>query len=303
MAVAPRLQCPRCGHALRVSPDGFQPLPPCSQCGLAFDTHGGILRLNHGSSAGRSDYPAEVYDIVAAAEERHFWFAARRHVILSALRNAGVALAGRTLLEIGCGTGFMLRAFEQAGAQAWGIDMHLAAVEGARSRVRGPLVWTSAASLPFFDDFDVVALLDVIEHVEHDRALLTDARRLLRAGGTIVVAVPAGPHLWTRYDELIGHKRRYDRVSLAAALTASGFRVSHLQYFNIVPALLQRVQRVFISRRGSDAGVVEIVRQSLRIPPAPINAGLRLIMEAEAPLGTLSIARGGSLLAVAQRAR
>lgn len=180
--------------------------------------------------------------------------------------------------------------------------MNLAAVERARKRVRGPLVWTSAASLPFFNDFDVVALLDVIEHVDHDRALLMDAHRVLRTGGSIVVAVPAGPHLWTNYDELIGHKRRYDRASLTAALTASGFRVSHLQYFSILPALLQRVQRAFIRGSGSGADVVEIVRQSLRTPPEPINAGLRLIMEAEAPLGTLSIARGGSLLAVAQRA-
>jgi SAM-dependent methyltransferase len=269
----------------------------CHACGAPFSTAGGILRL--GSPAGaQEDYPEAIYEVVAEAEERHFWFAARNDIILSTLRRTVGPLAGRRLLDVGCGTGFVLQALEAAGADAWGIDMHLAALERARARVRGPLVWSAAARLPFLEDFDVVSLFDVVEHAADDASVLAEARRVLRAGGAVVVTVPAGQHLWTRYDGVIGHKRRYTRESLAAAFTRAGLHVAAMQYFNCLPAVLQRLQRRVAGIDAETGDAVTIVRRALAPPPAAVNALLRHVLRLEAPLGRLPFVTGASLIAV-----
>ena len=175
------------------------------------------------------------------------------------------------------------------------------ALSYARNRVRGPLFLSTATTLPFLREFDIATLFDVIEHVADDVALLVEARAVLRAGGHVVVTVPAGPRLWTTYDEVIGHKRRYDRDVLISALTRAGLRVRYVSYFNTALFLAGAVRQSPRRRPDVARNAVDIVRRALRVPPAPINTLLRLSVKAEAPLRRLSWVRGGSLIAIAQR--
>jgi SAM-dependent methyltransferase len=272
----------------------------CSACGTTFPADEGIVRLGQPGSAA-DDYPEALYDLVAAVESRHFWFAARNAIILRAIRRTLGPLSGQRLLDVGCGTGFVLRALEQAGADAWGIDMHVAALRHARRKVGGTLVWSPAERLPFLDDFDVVSLFDVIEHATDDVGLLKEARRVLRPGGSVIVTVPAGPQLWTAYDDVIGHKRRYTRAQLRAVLSASGLSPLTVDYFNCVPAWLQRLHRLTATHPEPTDGPVAVVERTLAVPPRPINVALRYLLPLEAPLGRLPFVTGASLLAVAQR--
>jgi ubiquinone/menaquinone biosynthesis C-methylase UbiE len=248
------------------------------------------------------DYPEALVRLVADVETRHFWFAARNAVILATLRRTLGALPGRRLLDVGCGTGFVLAALEAAGLDVTGIDMHASSLGLARARVRGSLVLSTATDLPFFADFDVVTLFDVIAHVEDDAGVLREAQRVLAPGGAVVVTVPAGPDLWTAYDEVTGHKRRYDREMLRRTIERAGLVPAHVGYFNVLPLLAQVLQRRLTAPKESGTGdVVSIVRQALRVPPAPINALLGLSVRLEAPLRALPWIRGGSLIAVATR--
>jgi SAM-dependent methyltransferase len=265
-----------------------------------FPADDGILHLGRPGEATK-DYPETLYDLVAAVESRHFWFAARNDIILRAIRRTIGPLTGQRLLDVGCGTGYVLRALEQAGADAWGIDMHVEALRLARQKVDGPLVWSPAARLPFVEDFDVVSLFDVIEHAADDVAVLLEARRVLRPGGSIVITVPAGPEYWTRYDSVIGHKRRYTRTSLGAALRRSGVTATAVQYFNCTLAVLQRLQRWLSGANASDADAQELVTRALRVPPPVANACLRWFLPLEAPLGRLPMVTGTSLIAIGRR--
>jgi SAM-dependent methyltransferase len=241
---------------------------------------------------------------VAAVERRHFWFAARNDVILSALRHTVGPLGGRRVLDVGCGTGFVLAALERAGLDTCGIDMHRAALLLARPRVVGPLVRSAAATLPFFPDFDLVTLLDVLEHVDDDAALLRQAADTLTPGGHVVVTVPAGPHLWTTYDEVIGHKRRYDRVMLAAVLERAALDVRHISYFSGLPMVAQMAHRWLTAAPSAAApDTIAIVRRALQVPPEPLNTLFRLSIQAEGPFRRLAWMRGGSLLAIARPRR
>jgi SAM-dependent methyltransferase len=272
----------------------------CDRCDTAFPVEDGIVALS--PPTDDRDYPEALVDLVAEVEARHFWFAARNAVIVSSLRAQIASLAGKRALDVGCGTGFTLSALEAAGLQVCGVDMHAAALRYARARLRGPLVRSDATVLPFPPDFDIVSLFDVIEHTDDDVEVLRQAQGALRPDGQIVVTVPAGPELWTQYDEVIGHKRRYTKESLGAAIVRSGLQVRSIEYFNCLPSVVQAVLRRKSPAVATDTpDTIEIVRRALRVPPEPINRLLALSVRAEAPFRRFSWLRGGSLIAIAAR--
>lgn len=271
----------------------------CPACEAPVTFEDGVVVLT--APAEDRDYPEDLVALIADVEERHFWFAARNDAILSTMRRVIGSLAQTPVLDVGCGTGFVLAALEAAGMRATGIDMHLAALRLARARVRGPLFLSDAAALPFLADFDVVTLFDVIEHAVDDVGVLRQAARVLTPGGHVVVTAPAGPDLWTPYDDAAGHKRRYDRGMLVAALEGAGFAVAYAGYFNCLPLIAQTLYRRIVSPAADGAtDAVAIVRQTLRVPPTPLNAAFGFLMRLEAPLRRLSWVRGGSLVAVAR---
>ena len=156
---ARRFRCVHCGGDARLSSAGDP--PRCLACEKSYSIADGIVALTE--AVDDRDYPAALVDLVASVERRHFWFAARNDVILSTIRRVIGTVAGLRVLDIGCGTGFVTEALERAGMDAWGIDMHRAALMHARPRIRGPLFSNYATTLPFFPDFDLVSLFDVIE--------------------------------------------------------------------------------------------------------------------------------------------
>ena len=293
-----RFRCLHCGGEVPLASSGESAVQ-CAACEATYPSEGGIVTV--APSVDDRDYPAPIVDLVAEVEQEHFWFAARNEVIVSTMRRVVGPLEGLRLLDIGCGTGFVAAALEAAGLEVTGIDMHRAALAHARARVRGRLFSSSTTALPFFRDFDIASLFDVIEHIDDDVGVLQQAGAVLRANGLVVITVPAGPELWTIYDEVIGHKRRYDRDSLADVLRKGGFEICYIGYFSCLPLLVQVAQRWLTPElRSASRDSTAIVRQALRLPPEPLNTLLRWSIRVETPLRSLRWVRGGSLLAIAR---
>ncbi len=80
---------------------------------------------------------------------------------------------------------------------------------------------------------DSVVLVNVLEHVAEDQALLAGAHEVLTPGGTLLLLVPALASIYGTLDEAFGHHRRYDKASLAAKLRAAGFQILRLSYLNL----------------------------------------------------------------------
>lgn len=239
---------------------------------------------------------AVMYDQFLAVERSHWWFRARREILLGVVR--GLAPAGAPVLDVGCGTGFFLEAISETHP-SMGLDSAPVAVSMSQERGLKGVFMGSANDLSAVEgkQFSVVTLQDVIEHLDDDLGALKGAFGVLAPGGHIVVTVPAYPSLWSYHDERNQHRRRYRRRPLTALLRQAGFEPVHVSYFNcaLLPlAWMARTWRRVSGRTPED---------EFALPPGPVNELFRSVFQAERPI----LMRGGrlpwglSILAVAKK--
>jgi SAM-dependent methyltransferase len=250
-------------------------------------------------------YPAEAFARLVELEANSFWFRSRNRIILRIFRKYLRQPARPRVLEIGCGTGFVLSALqEQRRFDLVGAEQHVAGLVWARRRLpEVEFVQLDARSLPYQDAFDAIGAFDVIEHIREDEEVIASVRRALRPKGLFIVTVPQHAWLWSATDEQAHHQRRYSRVELRAKLERHGFKVRFCSSF--VFALLPLM---YLSRRrrrsppaGADApGGVDYTELSL---PGPLDRLMDLVMRLDEWLiaAGVSLPAGGSLLMVAER--
>lgn len=197
---------------------------------------------------------ADRYHAIFQSEETNWWYRGRRLLINRMIRT----LAGGsplTMLDIGCGTGRNLMLLNAFGT-AYGVDTAPSAIAYCRSRNLPSVHLIKDNTYPFEPNmFDLITCLDVIEHEKNERALLGEARRVLKKGGSILITVPANSHLWSRLDTDSHHLRRYDKRTLENLLSRNGFRIERISYFNFLlflPILLVRLfQKTSLGKQTS----------------------------------------------------
>ena len=107
----------------------------------------------------------------------------------------------------------------------------------AKLRGRGAQVAIGKVTrLPFADSaFDLVCAFDIIEHVDDDDRALSEVSRAARPGGAVLVSMPLHPEYWTSFDELVGHKRRYEPTELPSKLAAHHLTVERSAVYGMQP--------------------------------------------------------------------
>lgn len=167
-------------------------------------------------------------------EDRHAWFAGRTRAILKYLdAELGAAQPGqeRLVLDIGGGAGNMAHHLAHYG-RVVGIDTNGRPLAVAAQRGL-EITQSTGDSLPFPDNsFDLIALLDTVEHIPDEFGVFDECRRVLKPGGKLIVTVPAFMWLWSYNDEINDHQRRYTAPELQEKLAVSGLRVKRLSYNN-----------------------------------------------------------------------
>ena len=108
-------------------------------------------------------------------------------------------------------------------------------------------------------DADVVLMMDVLEHVDDDVALLKDYLAKAKPGTTFIVTVPAFEFLWSSHDDFLEHRRRYTIRSLRETIRRAGAEPDSIHYFFatvLPPAMLVRLLRRNAPPDRSDMGPV-----------------------------------------------
>jgi SAM-dependent methyltransferase len=237
---------------------------------------------------------------------RHPWWRARARLVLSVLERHAITPPAR-VLDAGCGWGMTLDALEQRGYQPVGIDVSRHALERldrpGRMLIEADLTCEFASAAVAHSAFDAVLALDVIEHIDDDAAVLANLGRLVRPGGVMIVSVPALPELFSEFDEVQGHRRRYQPVQLRAAFDQSGLAIEQLFWWGswLVPLFRARQRSV---RAAETQTPDQIYRRHLGLPPWPLP-GLFCAAFAWEERRALAgkTKQGTSLVAVASKAR
>lgn len=232
---------------------------------------------------------------------KHPWYAARAKLALALLRSAGVRPPAH-VLDAGCGWGVNLDALEAAGYRVVGLDVSRETLERLdrphRTLVEADLTQPLPDSV---EPFDAVVALDVIEHLDDDGAAVARLAQLTRVGGTTLVSVPALPELYSEYDSVQGHRRRYTREALRSVLEDAGLEVQRLLWWGTLMLPMIRRQRSRSKRVEGDSDV-DTYRRYMTLPPWPTPVLMRAAFALDSALTVRELSRKGtSLFAVCRR--
>lgn len=170
----------------------------------------------------------------------HPWWQARARLVARLIRDQMVQNPPLEIIDVGCGWGVTLSYLEGLGHRVTGLDVGLDAL-GLLDRPNRNLVLGDIQNGPIPDSakgrFDVVLALDVLEHLDDDRAALDHLLQLVRPGGMVIITVPAQPELWSEFDEIQGHRRRYTKKQVSELMAQNG-NLSQIQVHYCWPWLV-----------------------------------------------------------------
>jgi SAM-dependent methyltransferase len=285
--------CLACGQ--RFEADDWR----CPRCGQGPNLRHGHLSFSSDLAEGSGGFDAEYFTPLAKLEAGHFWFRSRNRLLIWALRH--YFPHANSLLEIGCGTGFVLAGIQREFPDLLlsGSEIFSEGLSYAEERLPGvTLLQMDARHIPFEGEFDVIGAFDVLEHVEDDDTVLLQVYRAAKPGGGMILTVPQHRFLWSIVDEYSFHQRRYTRKALVAKVERAGFEVIRATSF--VSLLLPLMLLSRVTRRKSEGGFDPVAE--LEVDPI-LNVILENVLGIERTLirKGLSLPAGGSLLVVAKR--
>jgi SAM-dependent methyltransferase len=297
--------CPVCGAEQgrgRFAIEGFGArLVVCVDCGL------GRLHPMPGPEAIRAFYPEEYYGQPGSkfqpAIERLVRWVGSRHI---GFLSSGLP-PGARVLDVGCGRGVILGPLADLGFEAHGVEISTEAARGADPRAEIRIAPRLQDAGYAEGSFDEVVIWHALEHLHDPRGTVTEAFRILRPGGRLVVAVPNLSSFQARFTgaawfhlDLPRHLYHFPLGALRRLLTDNGFEVISEHHFslrqnpfgwiqsflNAVPGLPRNGLYELMQRRPTDFGLgtrlALWVGFALLAPPALGLTGLETLLRSGA---------------------
>jgi SAM-dependent methyltransferase len=249
------------------------------------------------SPPAEHEFPERLFEIM---RDDHFWVRSRFNVFLQESSKLGLNLHHRKLgLDIGCAHGVVQR--QLAVHTAWscdGCDLSIAALASNSSHGGRVLYYNINDCRPELRErYDFIVVFDVLEHIQDTKSFLNAALYHLKPGGYAFVNVPAIQSLFSKFDEVLGHVRRYDRSVLTRHLVEAGLEVLSVRYWalTMIPILYMRALIVGLL---SDAD--RVLNIGFRPPGRLIGGALSGVLGSEI-WALRNPVIGACLLAVAQK--
>lgn len=206
----------------------------------------------------------------------HWWFRSREKFILSVLDTIQHESDLR-ILDIGCGPGILLTKLNKYGT-AEAIEpkeSYFTYGDDIKSQIHR-LTFPTESHVLKSEQYDVILLLDVLEHIENESLIIHEVKRLLKIGGKLIITVPAFMSLWGPHDIVNHHLRRYTLPYITDHVLKSGLRYVWGSYFFgwcFIPLwIVRRVKRI-TQRKNPHHDFI--------IPPAWLNKALQSLSYVE----------------------
>ncbi len=217
----------------------------------------------------------------ASVEDKHWWFVARRQIIKQVICRLNLPNNAQ-ILEAGCGTGGNLQMLSRYG-QVSAMELDQIACQLANQRqVTHVKPGSLPDNIPFEKDYDLILILDVIEHLDNDLSGLEALYYKLKPGGYLLVTVPAYMFLWSEHDEINHHKRRYRLKALKQVVKKAGYEVDYGSYFNTFLFPLVAIVRILAKLLPKqDKKNQNQISSDLVVPSKSVNQILKFIFASE----------------------
>lgn len=237
----------------------------------------------------------DAYVKMAKIESSHWWFYGRRAVVSSILMRLPLK-KDLKILEVGCGTGGNLKMLNKFGVVS-AFEMDKVAFEISKGRAKESCnIKTGSCpdNIPFINEhFDLICMLDVLEHIPKDSETLIKLRGMLKPDGLLLITVPAYQWLYGPHDVFLHHQRRYAAKNLLKLTAKAELDPVKITYFNTIlffPFLLIRLKDKIL-RKNETSGIKQ--------PCPPLNNMLKYIFLIECHLlKSHNLLFGSSLLGV-----
>lgn len=224
---------------------------------------------------------------------KHWWWRVREQILFRKVTRLLAGLHDARILDVGCGAGLLFDALGAFG-HVQGIESDPIAVAQS-GRWRSRIHLGELATFPADGPYDLILMLDVLEHLRQPEVLLRQSVALLAPGGAIVITVPAFDWLWTAHDDLNQHVKRYTAAQVARLVQTSGLEILEKRYLFqslILPKLFIRAKEALSASAASNP----------RTPPRLVNRVLAAWFRCEhAVAGWLPF--GTSVIVISRRAK
>lgn len=280
-----------------IEDEGWQ----CKNCNWSPEMVDNVTMFAPHISGANESYDPAWYEELASLEKGNFWFTARNRLIRWLWQNS-LPAKGK-YLEVGCGTGFVLKMVCETFAdwQKFATEAQPESFEFVQKRVPQTVTFyqMDACQIPFREEFDAIGAFDVIEHIEDDVAAINEIHAALKPGGFFILSVPQHMFLWSGFDEVGCHFRRYSAAELKNKLTDAGFELLVSTSFNSLLLPLMLLSRSL--SRKDQSGQVDVLAE-LRLS-RPMNRVLSAVLWVEFQLIRLGLRfpAGGSRMVVARK--
>lgn len=232
------------------------------------------------------------------ATDSHFWMQWRLGAMLQQIGDLEISrIEHLKALDIGCGTGVLRTQVESA--TNWsvdGTDLNMSVLSKMKPGRGKPLYYNIFDENPdYLNSYDIVILYDVLEHIQNTEPIIKSLLKHIKPGGFLLVNLPALQFCYSRYDQAVGHVRRYNKKTLSGEFDGFDFEIKDVRYWGLSMLPLLLLRKLTTPKNKTD---IETVKQGFKPPNELYHNLLRRIMRLELsifskpPLGTSILLAG-----------
>lgn len=224
--------------------------------------------------------------------DSHWYYTSKAQMMADHIRRLTGGVSVKRVMDVGAGAGWFSRWMLREGLAETavcvdpGYDRDWQELEAGR-----PLIFQR---MPDGQGADLVLMMDVLEHVPDDAALLSSYLDVVAPGTPIFITVPAFQFLWSGHDVYLEHYRRYTLSRLKQTIGNAGAQADVMHYY--FGAIFPAAAAVRLARRGNQA-----TQSDMGAVPGPVNAALKMICGAERRIMRINRLAGLSAVALCRR--